>query len=242
MMPRYAMAMIMTANVVERGTLYFGGGFAYRRTEARQISYEIGQYAQFEKAIQIGFTRKGCRKPSKQILTSGQLVLIAGWGHQVTADDWTEGKPLGPISTDFGHVTATVHQTRYQLGDPRWIREFDEFLENYLRQSAAQLLWDFRRHDFKDRHGTHLKKSDLTPEMPVLVTGVIDGQIVPVEHWPGRRIPSQEFETLAEAQEVFPDLDLRHASKRFVGPLVDTNEGRPWSRFDSLAVFDRLSR
>lgn len=232
----------MTANTIERGTLYFGGVFAYQRTEARDLSCEIGPHAQFEKALKITYTRKGARKPSRQIVTRGQLVLLAGWGHPSPTDNWAEGKALGPISTDFGEVTATLHQTRYPMSDPRWIIEFDAFLDNYVRQSGSQVVWNFRHHDFKDRNANRPKVSDLTPDTPVLVTGVIDGRIVPFEHWPERKIPSQEFANLAEAQEVFPDLGLRHTSKRFAGPLVDKNKGTLCTRFDSHAVFDMLSR
>jgi hypothetical protein len=139
----------MTSKVIERGTLYFGNGFAYRRTEASQISYEIGRDAQFAQAIRLTFTHKGRRKPSKKVLVSGQLVVIADWGHPVPPDDWSEGTPLGPIPMDWGgEVTATMHHTRYPLGDKRWITEFDAFLEDYLRRSGAQLLLDFRNHDF----------------------------------------------------------------------------------------------
>jgi hypothetical protein len=234
--------MSASMKILERGTLYFGNGFAYRRTEARQISYEIGPDAQFAQAIRLTFTHKGRRKPSTQVVISGQLVIIAGWGHPVPPDDWSKGTPLGPMPMDWGEVTATMHHTRYPLGDLRWIMEFDAFLQDYIRRSGAQVLLDFREHDFKEAHRPRFASADLTPDMPVIVTGVVQGQIVPVDQCPNGEIPAQEFPNLAEAQQLFPDLDLKGSSKRFNGPTVDKHRGRWRSRFDSSAVYERLSR
>ena len=128
---------------------------------------------------------------------------------------------MSPTSTDIGEIRATVHHTRFPLGDESWITEFNEFLKNYLQQSGSQLLLEYRNHDFEDKHGPQIKWTDLTPEMPVHVTGVVAGQIVPVTAWPNGEIPSQEFPNLAEAQRVFSDLSLNRTSKRFVGPIVD---------------------
>jgi len=232
----------MASNVIERGTLYLGNGFAYQRTEARRIGLEIGRAAQFAKAIELNFTHKGHRKPSRKILLGGKLVIICGWGHPVPPDNWSKGTPLGPIPTAWGKVKATMHHTRYPLGDARWITEFDAFLDDYIQRSGAQVLLDFRNHDFDDSHRHRIKKTDLTPEMPVLVTGVVAGQIVPVDQWPRREIPSQEFSNLAEAQKVFPDLALNRSSSRFEGPIVDHCGECVYTRFDSLAVVERLSR
>src|SRR5262249_7215226 len=218
-----------------------GNGYAYRRTEARQISHQIGRDAQFAQAIRLSFTHKGRRKPSKKVLTGGQLVILAGWGHPVPPGDWAEGTPHGPIPMDWGEVTATMHHTRYPLGDQRWINEFDAFLDDYLTRSGAQVLLDFREHDFKEDHRPDFTSADLTPEMPVIVTGVVRGQIVPVDQWPNGEIPAQEFPNLAEAQLLFPDLDLKGSSNRFNGPTIDIHRGRLRSRFDSWAVFERLS-
>jgi hypothetical protein len=230
-----------SVKIIERGTLYLGNGYAYRRTEARQISHQIGRDAQFAQAIRLTFTHKGRRKPSKKVLTGGQLVILAGWGHSVPPEDWAAGTPLGPIPMAWGEVTATMHHTRYPLGDYRWITEFDAFLDDYLARSRAQVLLDFREHDFKEDR-PDLISADLTPDMPVIVTGVVQGQIVPVNQWPNREIPAQEFHNLAEAQQLFPDLDLKGSSKRFSGPTIDIHRGRLRSRFDSADVYERLSR
>lgn len=50
---------------------------------------------------------------------------------------------------------------------------------------------------------------DFSPEFPVIVVGVIDGQITP----DGKG--SQTFANLEEARKVFPDLDPDHNTKRF---------------------------
>jgi len=234
--------MTSSTKTIERGTLYLGNGYAYRRTEARQIRHQIGRDAQFGQAIRLTFTHKGRRKPSKKVLTRGQLVILAGWGHPVPPGDWSEGTPLGPMETDWGEATATMHHTRYPLGDYRWITEFDAFLDDYLARSRAQVLLDFREHDFKEDHRPDFISADLTPDMPVIVTGVVQGQIVPVDKWPNfRKIPTQEFPNLAEAQQLFPDLDLKGSSKRFNGPTIDIHRGRLRSRFDSSDVYERLS-
>jgi hypothetical protein len=85
--------------------------------------------------------------------------------------------------------------------------------------------------------------------MPVIVVGVENGEVVPRKKWRlnprwGRIIPpSQEFSTLAEAQRVFPDIDLpgRNA-ERFTGPTVDERDGKACSRFDTHEVWDMLSQ
>jgi len=153
----------MINNAIERGTLYLGNGFAYRRTEARHISHEITRDAQFSQAIRLNFTYKGCRKPTKRVITTGKLVVLSGWGHPIPPDDWTQGTPIGPIPVEWGEVNATMHHTRYPLGDVRWTTEFDAFLEEYLHRSGAQVLLDFRNHDFKDDYRDRHKKRDLTP-------------------------------------------------------------------------------
>jgi hypothetical protein len=142
--------MSASTKIIERGTLYLGNGFAYRRTEARQISHTIGRDAQFAKAITLTYIHRGYRKPSKKVLVSGKLIILAGWGHPIPPEDYSEGTPLGPIPTELGTVTATLHNTRYPLGDKRWIAEFNAFLDDYLSTSGAQVLLDFREHDFKD--------------------------------------------------------------------------------------------
>jgi hypothetical protein len=83
--------------------------------------------------------------------------------------------------------------------------------------------------------------SELTPDMPVIVTGVSQGQLLPIEQWPRGEIPSQEFPNLAAAQKVFPDLALKRCGARFEGPTVDTVKGSVYTRFDSQAVWDRLA-
>ena len=147
----------MATTVIERGTLYRGNGFAYRRTEARQISYEIAPQAQFAKAIKLTFTEKRHRKRIEYIFTGGQIVILAGWDHPIAPGEWSKGTPSSPISTDWGEVGATIHHTRFPLGDELWITEFNEFLKNYLQQSGSQLLLDFRNHDFKNRYGPQIK-------------------------------------------------------------------------------------
>ena len=228
----------MTRTVIERGTLYRGSGFAYRRTEARQISYEIAPQAQFAQAIKLTFTENRHRKRIEHIFTGGQIVILTGWNHPIAPGEWSKGTPMSPISTDSGEVRATVHHTRFPLGDERWITEFNEFLKSYLKQSGSQLLLDFRNHDFRDKYGPQIKWTDLTPEMPVHVTGVVAGQIVPVNKWPQGEIPSQEFPNMAEAQRVFPNLSLNRSSKR----IVDKIGGSVCTRFDSFDVYERLSR
>jgi hypothetical protein len=235
------MAKAMAGLAIERGTLYLGNGFAYRRFEARHISHEIGRDAQFAQAIQLTFTCKGCRKPSTRVIVTGKLVVLSGWGHPNSPGDWTDGTPRGPIPVAWGEVNATMHHTRYPLGDVRWTTEFDTFLEDYLHRSGAQVLLDFRKHDFMDVFRSRVNKEDLTPEMPVLVTGVIAGRIVSVDQWPKGEIPSQEFSTLADAQKVFPDLALNRSGKRFRGPVVERLQKGICTRFDSFAVFERLS-
>ena len=234
--------MSASTKIIEHGTLYFCNGYAYRRTEARQITHHIGGHAQVAKAIHLTFTHKGHRKPGKTVLTSGQLVILSGWGHPVPPGERSEGTPLGANATEWGTVSATYHHTSFPISDKRCIMEFNAFLDDYITRSGAQVLLDFRNHDFKDRHSPLIEWTDLTPDMPVIVTGVVGGQIVPADQWPKGEIPAQEFPNLAEAQKLFPDLDLKHSSKHFHGPFVDEHRGRVRSRFDSPAVFERLSR
>ena len=232
----------MAKDAIERATLYLGTGRAYRRIEARHFSHQIGRYDQVAQAIQLSYVGKGCRKPTNEVLLRGKLVVISGWGHPVPQADWTQGKP---IQTAWGEAKATMHQLRYPYGDVRWHMEFDAFLEDYIQRSKAHVLLDFRNYDFKAKeYREPFTRADLTPEMPVIVTGVIAGRIVPPDQWPTSRgeIPAQEFTNLAEAQKVFPDLNLNRSSKRFWGPLAEQHQQGIRARFDSLDVFERLSK
>lgn len=231
----------MARTAIQRGTIYLGIGFAYRRVEARDIRYQIGRAGQFSQAIELIFICKGCRKPSTKVVVTGKLVVLAGWGHPNSPGDWGDSMPLSPMR--WSGFKATIQYPRFPFGDERWVTEFDAFLKDYLDRSGAQVLLDYREHDFKNEYQPHYTKKELTPEMPVLVTGVIAGRIVPVDQWPNKReIPAQEFLTLADAQKVFPDLALKHSSKRFWGPIVDECQHGICTRFDSLDVFERLSR
>ena len=56
----------MTAtSVIERGTIYWGTAFSYRKMEAREITVEIGRSAQFAAAIIVIYTEKGRRRRSQ---------------------------------------------------------------------------------------------------------------------------------------------------------------------------------
>lgn len=135
--------------VSERGTLYYGNGYSYRRTEAREIAIRIDREAQYSRALQVSFIEKGCRKQRQRWIVQGRLVILAGWGHPPPPDTYSEhGAPIGPIETEFGTISATLHGTRFVLGDDRWDREFDDFLARHVTETGATMVADFRGHDF----------------------------------------------------------------------------------------------
>jgi hypothetical protein len=171
-----------------------------------------------------------------------------GWGHPAPPGAWDKGTTrLISIKTRSGPVTAAINTSRNCLGNGQWDAEFDSFLDDYLTGSGAEVAADFRNHDFKDDTGPRLCWQDLAPDMPVRVVGVENGEVVPHELWRvsefGRVPPRQEFNSLAEAQKVFPELDLKNLqSKRFVGPVVGkTKGGRFRSLFFTWAVHESLS-
>ena len=106
----------MTA--IERGTIYWGTCFAYRKMEARDITVEIGRSAQFAAAIIVTCTQKGRRKRSQLTMIDGKLVILNGWGHPSAGETYDAGRPVAPDST------ATIHMTSYPMSDPRWHAEF----------------------------------------------------------------------------------------------------------------------
>ncbi len=70
-----------------------------------------------------------------------------------------------------------------------------------------------------------------SPDMKVIIAGAIDGQITKDGHG------SQEFEDLAEAIEVFPDLDPKANTKRL--PWATKHDDM--ARFDTWASYNVLS-
>ena len=217
---------------IDRGTIYWGGTFDYRKKEARQIEVRVGQYAQYDAAVVVTCIEKGRRKQSELTLTSGRLVILSGWGHPSAPGTYDAGTPLA------GDSGATIHHTRYPMNDLRWNREFDAFLEDYIIQGGAAIVADFRDHDFQG-DDSHFSARNLTRLMPVIVWGVRDGQIVPRDHWEGGIAPMQEFSNLAEAQFVFPELALTQTEgSHFVGPSVYKKYGHHWSRFDTHENWD----
>ena len=82
-----------------------------------------------------------------------------------------------------------------------------------------------------------------TPEMPVVVFGVDDGNLVPQGRWQGGYAPKQEFLDLADAQKAFPDLSMDCTDNtRFVGPHLDSRAGRERMRFDTREHYNWIMR
>ena len=69
------------------------------------------------------------------------------------------------------------------------------------------------------------------PDMPVLVCGVLDGQITP------NGIGFQEFGSLAEAREIFPDLDPEVSTERFTHAMVGNKHGVPRLRVETWSAY-----
>jgi hypothetical protein len=163
--------MTEKAMTIERGTIYHDGGRPYERTEARNITIQFRRHAQFAKAIVITYTRKGTRKGLEWTVFGGKLVILEGWGHPPPPGISDQGVSVLSISDRRTGVAVTAHVSRNCLGDGSWDAEFDDFLETYLARSGTQIAADYREHDFKDDHGPHLSRRELTPDMPVIVWG-----------------------------------------------------------------------
>jgi hypothetical protein len=240
--------MPKTSVTIQRGTIYrSAGGCPYERTEAREIIIQLSRHAQFAAAVIITSTRKGTRKRLQMTYLAGKLVVLEGWGHPPPPGIWDKGASVNSITERRTGITVTTRASRNCLGNSSWDTEFNAFLEDYLAHSGVKMVADYREHDFKDETGPHFYPRDLTPEMPVIVVGVENGEVVPRKKWKsdprwGQIIPSQEFSTLAEAQRVFPDIDLPGSSERFAGPTVDERDGKPCSRFDTHEVWTMLSQ
>jgi hypothetical protein len=234
---------------IQRGTIYrSAGGSPYERTEARDIIIQPGQQAQFAAAVIIIFTRKGTRKRLEMTICGGKLVILEGWGHPQPPGIWDKGASVNLITERRTGITVTANASRNCLGDSSWDAEFNVFLDHYLAaHSGVKIVADYREHDFKDKTGPHFYPQELTPEMPVIVLGVENGEVVPRKKWTtdsrwGKIIPRQEFSSLAEAQRVFPNIDLLSSrDERLTGPTVDEKDGKPCSRFETHEVWNMLS-
>ena len=178
----------------------------------------------------------------------GKLVILEGWGHPPPPGIWDKSASVNLITKGSDGITVTANASPIRLGDSSWDAVFDAFLEHYVAHCGVKIVADYRAHDFKDMTGPHFYPEDLTPEMPVIVVGVENGEVVPRKKWPtdsrrGKVIPSQEFSTLAEAQRVFPDIDLSCSrDERLIGPTVDKKDGKPCSRFETHEVWNMLSQ
>ena len=81
-----------------------------------------------------------------------------------------------------------------------------------------------------------------TPEMPVLIVGVRDGEIIAQSQWERGYAPKQEFANLAEAQKAFPDLNLDCTDNpRFAGAVVQYRKGEAWARFDTREYYNWIT-
>jgi hypothetical protein len=233
---------------IQRGTIYrSAGGSPYERSEARDIIIQLGRHAQFAAAVIITFTRKGTRRRFEMTHFGGKLVILEGWGHPPPPGIWDKGANVNLITERRSGITVTANASSIRPGDSSWDAEFNAFLEHYLAHSGVKIVADYREHDFKDKTGPHFYPQDLTPEMPVIVLGVENGEVVPRKKWTtdsrwGKIIPRQEFSTLAEAQRVFPNIDLPCSrDERLTGPTVDEKDGKPCSRFETHEVWNMLS-
>ena len=229
----------MTTDILtlERGTIYRGNSGPYERTEARDIRVQFGRHAQYEQAVIITCTRKRARKRLEHTIFGGKIVILEGWGHPTPPSVWDKGASTFQIRASGVSVTAVA--SRNCMNDANWDIEFNSFLDAYLAEGKAKVAADLRNHDFKDTTGPRFSVRDLTPETPVIVGGVKNGQIMPQDQWEygqfERYAPSQEFANLAEAQKAFPSLALKlSANSGFVGPTVDMREGKLWSTFYTI--------
>jgi hypothetical protein len=130
--------------MLERGTVYWGGAFAGKKREAREITVRLGFHAQFAGAIIVDCTMKGGRNASQLTLTEGWLVILEGWGHPSPPGTFGAGVALA------SDPTTTIHSVNYPLGDPRWLADFSAFLGEYVARSGAVIAADYRAHDFRE--------------------------------------------------------------------------------------------
>lgn len=121
-------------------TLYQRGAFGYRGILVRSFNARTERYAQYESALRAEWVVKGKRKREAYMLTYDPgLVVLAGHEHPQTPS------PMTPLERAAGGLL--VQSSRRTCFDPGWETEFDAWLTEYLEQSGAQLVGDYRGFD-----------------------------------------------------------------------------------------------
>jgi hypothetical protein len=125
----------------EKATIFVRSdmGFGIRKYEVRNLRIEIAPYAQHSNAVKATFTYRGHRKSSSLVETfRPTLVVVQGWGHDLTPDS------MFGATTKGDGVETTM--SRYSSCDSRWDSDFAAKLDAYLANSDASLVADYRKH------------------------------------------------------------------------------------------------
>jgi hypothetical protein len=124
--------------VPEKVTIYSQkGGGPYHAWEASSYSFRRREWAQYRKAVEVHFVPRGARKDRQFVDTHSPLtfLILKGWGH-----------PSGPPTSINipGSPGIQVSRWKYLNTDPRWSKDFDQFIEQYIKASGAKVIVDYR--------------------------------------------------------------------------------------------------
>ena len=121
---------------LKEATLYYNALFGFAKKEIKDVTISKGKYAQYNAAIRIVGTEKGKRKQTADIIKNDAIVLV-GWKHPDPPDAYKDLPPIG---------NQPRRGSKYAGGDPRYRKEFDKFIDVYLKKSKVEFL-DLRNHD-----------------------------------------------------------------------------------------------
>ena len=154
----------------------------------------------------------------------------------------------GPLVLDFDGVTAAsssfldelLGRLAEELGADAFrcsvhLVNASHHIRGLTEAVLKQRLEDVSAADQDEVSRSHTAALAWKPEMPVVVCGVVDGQLT-VDG-----TGFQEFGSLAEARETFPDLDPEASTERFTHAMVENKNGVPRFRFETWSAYELYS-
>jgi hypothetical protein len=118
-------------------SIYFSGVFGVSKIEGKVLDFGLRKYAQYEKAPFVNYIKKGKRKVEGFIKGyKPYLVILEGINTPSTQDPFTT-----PTINENG---VTTKMSKFSSFDDRYILEFDEVLNEYIKNNPASVIMDCR--------------------------------------------------------------------------------------------------
>jgi hypothetical protein len=115
----------------DKATIYVSSAFGWDTIEAHDVLIEVGNYAQYARALHVSFRLPRKRKRKDFVRTDHKVVVIEGWGHPPFVKD------------AFGATEDGCSSSRYSSFSAAYTVEFREALATFIASHPAAKVHDF---------------------------------------------------------------------------------------------------